>query len=73
MSKFKTKQGAFRSAWKLLSRLQLTINHNPKKFCENYGQKELRKFEDRLCDLHYTDKCDIMDILNHRVPLMKPE
>lgn len=72
-TKFKRKQGAFRSAFKLLKRLQLRINHNPDEFCENYGQSELRQFKDRLTDLHYQEQCDIMDILNRRVPLMKPE
>lgn len=57
----KTKLQAIRQADKLIQKLQDRIDKNPKKFCENYGQREIRNFEDKLSDLHYTDKCDVME------------
>jgi len=58
-----TKIQAIREADKLVTKLQNIIDKNPKKFCENYGQNELSKFQGKLCKLHYVDECDIMDKL----------
>ncbi len=52
---------AIRQADTLIKKLQDKLNRNPKLMKENYGQKEIREFEDKLADLHYADKCDIMD------------
>jgi len=43
---------AIRQADTLIKKLQDKINRNPSLFKENYGQKEIREFE---------DKCDVMD------------
>lgn len=61
---FKHKLHAIREADKLINKLQTTINKNPKKFCENYGQKEVRTFRDKLYNsdnIHYVEKCDVMN------------
>jgi hypothetical protein len=52
---------AIRQADTLIKKLQDKINRNPKLFKENYGQKEIREFEDKLAELHYVDKCDVME------------
>ncbi len=52
---------AIRQADKLIAKLQDKINRNPSLFKENYGQKEIREFKDKLGELHYVDKCDVMD------------
>ena len=70
--KYKTFNGAIRGARTLLVKLQARIDNDPSKFCENYGQSEIREFEDRLSDLHYQDKCAVMTIL-YRVSSMKPQ
>lgn len=54
---------AMRRAEKLLKRLQDRIDKDPSKFCENYGQKEIMKFEDKLSDLHYTDRAKVIMFL----------
>ena len=56
-----TKLQAIRNADKLINKLQKTIDKNPKKFCENYGQKEISKFETTIEHLHYVEKCDVMN------------
>jgi hypothetical protein len=55
-----------KEAAKLLQTLKDKANKNPNIFCENYGQKEIRKFEDKLnsSDVHYTEKCEAMNIVN---------
>ena len=67
----KTKLQAIRQADKLIQKLQKRIDDNPNKFCENYGQKEVREFEDKLDFLHYVDKCDVMEKF-HCVMDMRP-
>ena len=62
--KYKTVNGAMQGAFALLDRLQKRIDLDPSTFCENYGQNEIRDFEDKLCNLHYTDKCDVMAVCN---------
>ena len=52
---------AIRQADTLIKKLQDKINRNPKLFKENYGQKEIAEFETKLEDLHYVDKCDVME------------
>jgi hypothetical protein len=69
---YKTTQGAKRGARLLLNKLQSIINKNPNKFCENYGQNEISDFEDRLINLHYVDKCNVMELL-FRVSSMTPQ
>ena len=63
MEKTITFDQAKKKATKLLQDLKDKANRNPDIFCENYGQNELRKFEDKLSGLHYTEKCDVMKIL----------
>ncbi len=63
MQKQITFDQAKRKAVNLLQKLKDRANNNPKVFGENYGQNELRKFEDKLSDLHYTEKCKVMEIL----------
>ena len=52
----------------LVEKLQASITSGQAKICENYGQKEIRKFIDRMetdkkCDLSYAAKADVRDIL----------
>jgi len=60
---YKTKATAMMGGRILLDKLQKRIDDSPSKFCKNYGQSEILDFEDRLCDLHYTEKCDVMDMM----------
>jgi len=54
-------------AIKLVNKLQENITTGKKQITENYGQKEIMKFEDKhISDnnkLSYVEKCDIRDIL----------
>lgn len=68
---YKTKSGAMRGARALLQKLQNKIDKNHNMFCENYGQKEIREFEDKLSNLHYIEQCNIMVELN-KVSSMTP-
>jgi len=55
-----------RKATKLVNKLQSDITTGRKQIKENYGQKEIRKFEDKELinvDLTYSEKCNILDIL----------
>lgn len=69
---YKTFNGAMQGAYALLDRLQTIIDTDSNKFCENYGQNEIRDFESKLSNLHYTEKCDVMDVL-YRVSSMTPK
>jgi hypothetical protein len=56
-------------AVKLVNKLQYDITTGRKKICENYGQKEIRKFIDKEITplengvLSYQEVCEIKDIL----------
>lgn len=55
-----------RKASKLVDRLQDNITTGKIPIYENYGQKEIRHFEDRELSEHgltYQEKCNIKDIL----------
>ena len=58
-----------RKAIKLIAKLQNDITTGQKQICEDYGQQEIRKFEDKeLCypndeNLTYQETCNIKDIL----------
>jgi len=58
-----------RKATKLVNRLQDDVTSGKTLICENYGQKEIRRFLDREISplksgiLTYQEKCDIKDIL----------
>jgi len=69
---YKTFNGAISGARALLRKLQSRIDNDPTKFCENYGQNEIRTFEDKLGDLHYQDKCAVLTIVQ-RVSSMRPK
>lgn len=51
----------------LVNKLQEDITNKKKQICENYGQKEIRKFEEKYLsfnnDLTYSEKCNIKEIL----------
>jgi len=64
---------AKRKAQTLLRTLREKANAKPEIFCENYGQTEVRAFKDDLenTNLHYTEKCDVMEIL-YRISSFSP-
>lgn len=53
------------AAKKLLESLKDKARKNPKIFVENYGEKELRKFEDKLekTKLTFAQKHEVMQVL----------
>ena len=63
MKKELTFEQAKKKARKLLQNLKDRANNNPKIFCENYGQDKLLDFKMTLGDLHYTERCEVMEIL----------
>ena len=58
-----TFEQAKKAATKLLQHLKDKATNKPEIFCENYGQKEIMKFGDKLGHLHYREKCEVMAIL----------
>ena len=54
-----------RKAEKLVAKLQDDITTGRKQICENYGQKQIRRFIDKeLAEtLTYQEECDIKDVL----------
>jgi hypothetical protein len=51
-------------AIKLVDTLQADITNGKRQICENYGQKEIRRFDEQhLSGLTYNEQCDIRDIL----------
>lgn len=50
---------------KLLAKLKDKAKKNPKVFGENYGEKELRNFEDKMnaAGVSYTEKAAAMSVL----------
>jgi len=67
----KTYAKVMRMAVALVDRLQDDIITGRKRICENYGQKEIRKFADKHLhsgenDLSYQEQCNVADAL-HKV------
>ena len=56
---------AIGEAQKLLQKLKDNAKKNPKSFGENYGQKEIRQFEDKLSkeNVSYSEKAKALDIV----------
>ncbi len=57
-----------KQANKLIEKLTLKVKNNPSVICENYGQKQIRLFIDKMESLKYgvltyQEKCNIKDIL----------
>jgi len=55
-----------KKATQLIDKLQDDITTGKRQMVENYGQKEIRKFENKELvnvDLTYFEKCNILDIL----------
>lgn len=55
-------------AEKLVTRLQSDITSGRKRICENYGQKQIRRFiekevEPQSGNLSYLERCNIKDVL----------
>jgi len=56
----------YKKALKFVDTLQEDITSGKRKICENYGQKEIRRFEEKhlnKSNLTYSEKCNIKDIL----------
>jgi len=59
-------QRLIKKANELVDKLQDDITTGRKKIKENYGQKEIRKFEDKELtgnDLNYSENCNIREVL----------
>ena len=56
-----------RKAERLVVKLQDDITTGKKQICENYGQKQIRRFMDReinpQANLTYQEECNIKDVL----------
>ncbi len=62
----KTYDRLMMKAHQLVAKLQNDITTGKKGICENYGQKEIRRFIDKklyLQDLTYQEQCSIKDVL----------
>jgi len=58
----------YKKADRLVKSLKLKVKNNPDCLCENYGQKEIGKFIDKMemdYNLTYVEKCNIKDVLWH--------
>lgn len=55
-----------KQARNLVSKLRKKAKKNPDQFCENYGQKEVRKFRDRMskADVPYRVQAKVENILS---------
>lgn len=53
-------------ARKLVTRLRKQAKANPEKFCENYGQKQVREFRDKMqaAGVSYREQAAVENILS---------